>query len=207
VVSGGTARRSARHDPWGCRERERNGNAAGGHPHFLGRHLSRRSAAGARRHRYPPRDLVDSRTAREATSRSGGRTGAPSGATVRQAPPKDARQVEWRRTAARAGRERCLWKNRRYSPLRELATTRRQALPRDGRVASPGTICDEPSFASTARSVVSGGTARRSTRHDPWNCRERERDGNAAGSHPHFRRRCGSVDGFRSAAEPVDRTT
>jgi hypothetical protein len=40
----------------------------------------------------------------------------------------------WRRRqgAARTRRERCLRKIPRYSPLRELATARRQALPRNG---------------------------------------------------------------------------
>jgi hypothetical protein len=44
---------------------------------FLERHLCRQSR-GASRHRYPPRDLVNSRTARtvEAASRSDGRTGS-----------------------------------------------------------------------------------------------------------------------------------
>jgi hypothetical protein len=63
---------------------------------FGARHRCRRSDPGASRHRSPPRDPVESPTARtvEATSRSGGRTGAPSGATVRQAPGNNARQVE-----------------------------------------------------------------------------------------------------------------
>ncbi len=71
-------------------------DAAGGHPRFLREAQCRRSAPGAGRHRSPPRDLVDSRTARkvEATARSGRRTGASSSSTARQAPGKDAQQVE-----------------------------------------------------------------------------------------------------------------
>jgi hypothetical protein len=63
---------------------------------FLTEAQCRWSAPGASRHRYPPRDPVDSRTARkvEATSRSGGRIGALSSATARQAPGNNARQVE-----------------------------------------------------------------------------------------------------------------
>jgi hypothetical protein len=96
---------------------------------------------GASRHRSPPRDLVDSRTARtvEATSRSGGRTGAPSSSTGRQAPGKT--RGRWRRRQAAAGtwRERCPRKIPRYSPLRKLATARRRASPRDGLAAWPAT--------------------------------------------------------------------
>jgi hypothetical protein len=76
--------------------RHRGGEVAGGHPRFSREAPMPPERPGASRHRSPLRDLVDSRTARKvaATSRSGGRTGAPSGSTARQAPRKDARQVE-----------------------------------------------------------------------------------------------------------------
>jgi hypothetical protein len=68
--------------------------------------------------------------------------------THRRSPPAHRRgrflektRGRWRRRqgAARGRRERCLRKIPRYSPLRELATARRQALPRDGPAALPAT--------------------------------------------------------------------
>jgi hypothetical protein len=152
-ASAGVARGpSLRH---GARWRRSGGSAegrgvAGGHPRFLREPQCRRSVPGASRHRSPSRDLVDSRTARkvDATFRSGGRTGAPPGSTARQAPGKDARQVEASAGAARTRRERCLRKIPRYSPLRKLATARRRALPRDGLGSvACNQICDEPLFS------------------------------------------------------------
>jgi acyl carrier protein len=58
---------------------------------------------------------------------------------------------------------------------------------------------------SEARAVVSGGMARWSTRHDPWGCRERERDGSAAGGHPRFFE--DTLSSLRSAREQADRST
>jgi|GEM_PF-6071349 len=63
---------------------------------FRGRHACRRSAPGASRYRSPPRDPVSSRTGERwrHPPRSADAGGAPSGSSVRQAPEKDARQVE-----------------------------------------------------------------------------------------------------------------
>jgi hypothetical protein len=128
--------------------RQRGGDVAGGHPRFLGEAQCRRSAPGASRHRSPPRDLVDSRTARwvEVPVPSGGRTDAPAGL--------NGEAGSWKRRAAGGGvgrvqrvrRERCLRKVPRYSPLRELATARRQALPRRTLSVVCNQICDEPNF-------------------------------------------------------------
>jgi hypothetical protein len=100
---------------------------AGGHPRFLREHLSRRSTRGTSRHRYPPRDLVNSRTARPVEKRSG-----PADASAqfpvqsqRQALEKDARQVEVSAGCGAHTAEKVSAGDRRYSPLRKLATTRR----------------------------------------------------------------------------------
>jgi|GEM_PF-5854775 len=127
-------------------------DVAGGHPRFSGRYHCRRSAPEAGHHRYPPRDPVNSRTARIAGQRPGHAdgTGALRGSTARQAPAKDARQVEAGGRLQGVRRERCLWRIPRYSPLRELATARRQALARDGTTAglaprrTRGVGCSQP---------------------------------------------------------------
>jgi hypothetical protein len=114
---------------------------------FRGRHQCRRSAPNASRHRYPPRDLVNSRTARKVEATAPG----PADATRRslrhnvQAGSWKKTRGRWRRRqgAARTRRERCLWKIPRYSPLRELATARRQTLPRE-----------EPAAWSATRSAM-----------------------------------------------------
>jgi hypothetical protein len=119
--------------------RQRGGTWQGAIRVFRGRHPCRRSArepAVTDTRRAIP--WTPGRTEGGAASRSSGRTGAPfrldgGGRLLKKTRGK------WRRppAAARTRRERCLWKSPRYSPLRELATARRQAVQRGGPAALP----------------------------------------------------------------------
>jgi hypothetical protein len=110
-----------------------------GHPRFL-----REAPMPPERPRGQPSPIPAARS-RELSRRtkgggnapSGGRTGAPASATARQAPEKTRGRWRHRQGAARTRRERCLRKIPRYSPLRELATARRQVFPCDGPAARP----------------------------------------------------------------------
>jgi hypothetical protein len=108
---------------------------------FRGRHPRRRSIPGASRHRYPPRDRVNSRTHERWSD-------VPVQRTHRRSLPARAggRRLKktrgrWRRppAAARRQRERCPCRIPRYSPLRKLATARRQASRDDGLVVLSAT--------------------------------------------------------------------
>ena len=116
-------------------------DVAGGHPRFFREHLSRRSACGTSRHRYPPRDLVNSRT-RDRWRNVRGPADASAHFPVqsqRQALETDARQVEVSVGCGAHTAGKVSAGNRRYSPLRKLAATRRHALPGDGRAALAAT--------------------------------------------------------------------
>jgi hypothetical protein len=71
-------------------------DVAGGHPRFLREAPMPLERLGVSRHRSPPRDLVDFRTARKGRHRPGPADAPtfPSGSTAKQALGKDARQVE-----------------------------------------------------------------------------------------------------------------
>ena len=90
----------------------------------------------------------------------------PAGSTAGQARGKDARQVEASASCGAYAAGKVSARIQRYSPLRELATARRQALPHDG----PSTfacsqICDEPISMGSACGAVSSFPF---VRRDAW---------------------------------------
>jgi hypothetical protein len=113
---------------------------------FRGRHPRRRSIPGASRHRYPPRDRVNSRTHERWSDVPVQRTHRRSFRLEPRGRRLKKTRGRWRRppAAARRRRERCLCRIPRYSPLRKLATARRQASHAADRRRCLQRICAEP---------------------------------------------------------------